>query len=107
MPNWSYSGGDSVRGDAPQRRIEVLAATTSGVCNFPCPVDDYHVRCGRHLVRPDTRALVIKQRAKWRLVLFQVAPNLSRCLVHRDVDADELNGRPVRCLSPANSRQEL
>ena len=78
MPNRSYAGGESVLGDAPQRRIEVLGATTSGVCNFPGPIDDHHIRCGRDLVCPDARALVIVQRAKWRLVLLQITPNSGR-----------------------------
>ena len=88
-----YAGGESLPGDAPQRRIEVLGPTTSSVCNFPGAIDDHYIRCGRDLIGACARALVIIQRAKWRLVLLQVAPNSGWRLVHRHVDADELHGR--------------
>jgi hypothetical protein len=62
--------GESILGDAPQRRIEILGATASCVCNFPGSIDYHHIRRGRDLVGPDARALFIVQRAKWRLVLL-------------------------------------
>src|SRR5882724_2313455 len=78
-----------------QRRLKVLVPAESGVDHGAMGVDDDDIRRARDLVRLDARPRIIIERTIGRLFGLEILPGSGRCLIHGDVDAQELDPRPI------------